>query len=180
MVQRMTLGGLAGAAILALSLSGLGAGCQAPPDPKLVQGPAAKPPPDPWLKGSDNEKFHQVETQLRGFDVTMMEVGYRFTELYFAGKDRNWPYAKFQAEKIGHVIRLGLERRPKRALSAQPFLADELPAILQAVEKQTDDAFLSGMERLRAACMKCHVAEKFPDFNLEFPEHRVSPIRKAR
>lgn len=51
----------------------------------------------------------------------MVEVGYRFTELYFAGKEHNWDYAKYQAEKIEVALRLGLERRPKRAQSAQFF-----------------------------------------------------------
>jgi hypothetical protein len=159
---------------VAFLIAVLGAGCQAPPE-----GAPAKAPHEPWLQGDDEAKFRQVENQFRGMDVAMMEVGYRFSELYFAGRDRNWPYAKYQAEKIGHVVRLGLERRPKRAPSAQPFLAEEIPAILQAVEKQTPEAFQAGIERLRAACMRCHVLEKLPDFILEFPEHRPSPIRRA-
>ena len=144
------------------------------------QATNAKPAQDSWLKPGEADKFHQIEAQLRGFDITMMEVGYRFTELYWAGKDRNWPYAKYQAEKIGHVIRLGIERRPKRAASAQPFLSEEMPAILQAIEKQNDDVFQAGIERLRASCMRCHVLEKLPDFTLEFPERRISPIRRVR
>jgi hypothetical protein len=141
--------------------------------------PPSGPARESWLKPADAEKFHQIESQLRGFDITMMEVGYRFTELYWAGQDRNWAYAKYQAEKIGHVIRLGIERRPKRAASAQPFLSEEVPAILQAVEKKTVPDFQAGIERLRASCMRCHVLEKLPDFTLEFPEHRMSPIRKV-
>lgn len=163
-------------ACLMLTLAVISTGCH-------TAHPGDTSPPKParetWLKESVDDKFHQVEAQLRGFDITMMEVGYRFTELYFAGKDRNWPYAKYQAEKIGHVIRLGIERRPKRAASAQPFLAEDVPAILSAVEKKTDEAFQVGMERLRASCMRCHVAEKLPDFTLEFPQHRSSPIRRA-
>ncbi len=162
-------------AFAAIALAGVSAGCRAVPAPEPAQ-----PAKESWLKVSVDDKFHQVEAQLRGFDITMMEVGYRFTELYWAGKDRNWPYAKYQAEKIGHVIRLGIERRPKRAPSSQPFLAEEVPAILQAIDKKNDDAFQAGIERLRASCMRCHVLEKLPDFTLEFPEHRISPIRKAR
>src|SRR5688572_19353742 len=53
-----------------------------------------------WLLASPGERNAQVERHFRGLDVAMMEVGYRFAELYFAGMDGNWPYAKYQAEKI--------------------------------------------------------------------------------
>ncbi len=133
-------------------------------------------PTDGWLKGTTEDKFTQVEKPLRGLDKTMVEVGYRFTELYFAGKEHNWDYAKYQAEKIDLTLRLGLERRPKRAQSAQFFLTDEMPAVLKAIERGTDEIFLQSMHRLRSSCMKCHNLEKVPFFTVEFPEHQVSPV----
>lgn len=33
--------------------------------------------PGGWLKGSNTEKFGTIAGQLRGFDATMVEVGYR-------------------------------------------------------------------------------------------------------
>jgi hypothetical protein len=143
-------------------------------NPEATGQPAAE---GAWLKGTAEEKFNQVEKQLRGFDKTMVEVGYRFTELYFAGKDHNWDYAKYQAEKMDIAIRLGLERRPKRAQSAQFFLADEIPALLKAIESKDDETFQKGMDRMRSSCMKCHNLEKVPYFTVEFPEHRLSPVR---
>ena len=136
--------------------------------------------PGDWLKGSDDDKFHRIETQLRGLDMTMVEVGYRYSELYFAGQDRNWEVAKYQAEKIRLTIQLGVERRPKRAASAELFLAEDLPPALAAVEKKDEKAFAGAFDRLRAGCMKCHVAEKVPFFIVELPEHRLSPIRAPR
>jgi hypothetical protein len=129
------------------------------------------------LKGTVDDKFSQVEKQLRGLDKTMVEVGYRFTELYFAGKDHNWDYAKYQAEKIDTAIRLGLERRPKRAPSAQFFVTEEIPALLKAIESRDDEIFQKGMDRLRSSCMKCHNSERVPYFTVEFPERRLSPVR---
>jgi hypothetical protein len=32
-----------------------------------------------WLQGNTNEKFEVVARQLRGFDLAMVETGYRFT-----------------------------------------------------------------------------------------------------
>lgn len=133
-----------------------------------------------WLQGTTDERFQQVERQLRGFDKTMVEVGYRFTELYFAGQDQNWDYAKYQLEKLGTALRLGFERRPKRAASAQSFLTESLPAIQDVVEKADSELFRAEIERLRSACMNCHVLEEVPYFTVELPERRLSPIRMVR
>ena len=133
-----------------------------------------------WLKGTSNQQFRTVEKQLRGLDITMAEIGYRYTELYFAGKDGNWDYAKYQSEKIDLALRLALERRPKRAASAQPFLNEDLPVVQQAIEAREPAGFRHAMDRLRTACMKCHTNEKVPYFTVELPERRSSPVRTVR
>jgi hypothetical protein len=138
------------------------------------------PPPGEWLKGTAGEQFHTVEKQLRGLDVTMAEIGYRFTELYFAGQDGNWDYAKYQAEKIDLALRLAVERRPKRKPSADAFLKEDLPVVQQAIESRDPATFQRAMDRLRSSCMKCHNKEKVPYFTVELPERRISPVRTIR
>jgi hypothetical protein len=133
--------------------------------------------PDGWLEGSIAEQMRSVETQLRGLDVAMVEIGYRFGELHFAGQDRNWDYAKYQADKVRLALELALERRSKRAGSAEPFLKEDLPTLVQAIESKDLERYQGAMERLRTACMKCHVAESVPFFTVQFPEQRVSAIR---
>jgi hypothetical protein len=132
-----------------------------------------------WLRGTTGEKLQEVERQLRGLDVAMIEVGYRFAELYFAGQDGNWDYAKYQTEKIGTALERALVRRPKRAASAAPFLNEDLPAVMEVVERRDAAAFLPAMERFRTACMECHVRENVPYFTVELPEARLSSIRPA-
>ena len=80
-----------------------------------------------WIKGTDQEKLNKIEKQFRGFDMAMVETGYRYQELYWAGQDKNWEYAGYQLEKIKVAIENGLERRPKRAKSAEYFLTTILP-----------------------------------------------------
>lgn len=143
----------------------------------LAQQPATQ---EGWLRGSPDEKFAAVERHLRGLDQTMAEVGYRFTELYWAGRDRNWMYARYQLDKIETTINLGLERRPRRAPSAAPFLAEEIPAMRQAIAQEDESAFQDGVMRLRAACVRCHAQEEVPWLVVELPERRLSPIRISR
>jgi hypothetical protein len=131
------------------------------------------------LRGTPSEELRSVERHLRGLDVAMAEIGYRFTELCFAGQDGNWDYAKYQAEKIDLALRLALERRPKRARSARPFLEEDLPAVRVAIESREAVRFGVAMERLRTACMKCHANEDVPYFSVELAERRLAPIRPA-
>ena len=133
-----------------------------------------------WLQAAPPERVRQLERHLRGTDVAMWEIGYRFTELFYAGEDANWDYAKYQAEKIDLALRLALERRPKRVQSARPFLNNDLPAVQQAIQAHDPAAFRDAIERLRAACVRCHTDEKLPFFTVELPERRVSPVRTLR
>jgi hypothetical protein len=145
--------------------------------------PGAPPAPAPpnggpaWIRGSTDERFAQVEKHLRGLDVGMAEIGYRHTELFFAVKDRNWDYADYQLGKIQLALELAVERRPKRGKSARAFLQDELPAVQAGIKSRDPSSASGALERLRSACMKCHVSEDVPYFTLHEPDHRLTPIR---
>lgn len=67
----------------------------------------------------------------------MVETGYRYQELYWAGQDQNWEYADYQIEKIKIAIENGLERRPKRAKSAEHLLTYILPEMKKALIVKT-------------------------------------------
>ena len=81
-----------------------------------------------WIQGTENQKINIIEKQFRGFDMAMIETGYRYQELYWAGQDQNWEYANYQLKKIKVAIENGLQRRPKRAKSAEYFISSPAPA----------------------------------------------------
>jgi hypothetical protein len=121
---------------------------------------------DHWLADEHARRRDQLERHLRGLDVAMIEIGYRFEQLHVAGEDGNWPYARYQIEKIEAALRLALERRPKRTESARPFLDDTIPFVQQAIDQASSDGdgtgYRSALERLRSDCMMCHVREQVP------------------
>jgi hypothetical protein len=127
-----------------------------------AEQPAKEQPPAaaPWLTGSDREKFTQIEKHLRGLDVAMAEITYRYGELIIAGRARNWDYAKYQAEKIELALRLAVERRPKRAKSAKPFLDTDLPKVFDAVKAKDGGKLDKAITALHDACVQCHKAEE--------------------
>jgi hypothetical protein len=148
------------------------------PQPNAVPAvPPAVTPNADWIQGSEDEKFKLVSKHLRGFDATMVEVGYRYTELFWAGHDENWEFAAYQLEKIRHTIELGMERRPKRAASAGPFLTNAIPMMKQSIEKKDSSQFEARFKLLTLSCNTCHSMEKMPFVQVHPPEQRHSPVR---
>lgn len=130
-----------------------------------------------WIQGTEQEQIKTIESQFRGFDMAMVETGYRYQELYWAGQDENWEYAGYQLEKIQKAIENGLQRRPKRAASAEHFLQVALPEMKKAVESRDTLAFSKGFRMFTANCIACHAKEKVPYFTVRVPVSRQSPIR---
>jgi hypothetical protein len=131
-----------------------------------------------WIEGTEQEKLETIENQFRGFDMAMVETGYRYQELYWAGQDENWEYADYQIEKIRKAIENGLERRPRRAKSADHFLTVALPEMEKALEKRDTVVFNKNFQMLTNSCISCHAMEKVPHFTVKKPLYRQSPIRK--
>jgi hypothetical protein len=135
-------------------------------------------PETTWIEGDPHEQRVQLERQLRGFDVAMLETGHRYIELYWAGRDSNWEAAAYHVEKIRLAIENGLERRPKRAASAGPFLAGPLAGTREAVAARDAKLFAKRFEALTAGCNACHAREGVSFFEVRPPKTRISPIRR--
>lgn len=140
--------------------------------PRQVQDDTA------WLKGSVDERFHTVARHLRGFDMAMVETGHRYTELYWAGTDGNWEYADYQIKKIRTSIENGLERRPKRAPSAQTFLTMVLPYLEEAIAKKDPTIFWNRFGALTSGCNGCHQNEQITFIEITPPKVRFSIVQK--
>jgi hypothetical protein len=131
-----------------------------------------------WITGTEVEKLKKIEKQFRGFDNAMVETGYRYQELYWAGQDQNWEYANYQLEKIKLAIENGLERRPKRAKSAEYFLNHSLPEIKKTIHNEDLTTFNKEFQTMTTNCNNCHAMEKMSYFTVKKPTNRQSPISK--
>ena len=60
--------------------------------------------------------------------------------------------------------RLALERRPRRAPSARPFLGSDLPRVLLASKSKDPKQLDSALESLHTGCAVCHINEKVEHF----------------
>ena len=133
-----------------------------------------------WLvKLSPDARTKAIERQLRGWETTMAEVAYRYTEMYWGGVDGNWDYAAHMAEELQKAMDLGLERRPQYRKSAETFvLKTVLPQVGEAIKKKDQALFKQRIEGLRAACTSCHAAEKHAFIKIGLPTVRRNPVEK--
>ena len=133
--------------------------------------------PEEWLEGTSEEKFETVAHQLGGFSRTMVEVSYRYSELYWAGMDENWGYADHQVEHIIEAMEDGLKRRPERAESAESFMKESIPAMEELIKQENKEEFIKGFRALTSACNACHAKEGESYIVISEPKVRTSPVR---
>lgn len=132
---------------------------------------------DGWLKGTNDDKFDEVAHQLGGFSRTMLEVSYRYSELYWAGMDENWGYAEHQVEHIIEALEDGLKRRPVHAASAESFMKESIPAMEELIKGKDKEQFIKGFRALTSACNACHAKEGESYVMIQEPLNRLSPVR---
>lgn len=132
---------------------------------------------DGWLEGNSEEKFDEIAHQLGGFSRTMVEVSYRYSELYWAGMDENWDYADHQVEHIIEAMEDGLKRRPVRVESAEDFMENTIPQIESVILKKDKEEFIKGFRALTSACNACHAKEGESFIMIQEPQDRLSPVR---
>jgi hypothetical protein len=129
-----------------------------------------------WIKGTEQEKMETIEFHFRGFDIAMVETGYRYQELYWAGLDANWEYAQYQLDKITLAIENGLEKRPLRAPSAKHFMKNSIPEMKQNIAQKDTAVFRRAFQNFTVQCNACHIKENVAHFNVRIPTLNLSPI----
>ena len=134
--------------------------------------------PGGWYKRlSPDARADAIERQLRGFETTMAEVAYRYTEMYFGGIDGNWEYAAHMAHELGNAISVGLERRPQYRKNADAlFLKGPYPQVMDAIKAKDLALFKQRIETMRAACTACHAAEQHAFIKIGVPTVRRNPV----
>jgi hypothetical protein len=124
-----------------------------------------------WLTGSNLEKLDTVATHLRGNDLVMMEVDWRYQQLAKAGRQQNWEAAEYQLNKLKLTMSLGKERRPKRATSYDWFFETGFPPMVEAVAKKDLALFEERFVAFTQNCNTCHDMEKVSFFKVESPQN---------
>jgi len=133
-----------------------------------------------WLINtkSISQKFQMIQTQFRGYDLAMVEVGYRFNTFYFAIQDKNYDLARYQLDKIKLAIENGVQRREKRKKNSEAmFLTTQYKVMNKALLTQNHSSVVKEYEVMKRLCNACHVVEKVPFIHVIDPIYRWQPIK---
>ena len=146
-----------------------------PNSPVIAQDSAAKAPDLAALAA----ELEIVKGKLPDQAHAMQDVGYHFTNLWFAGEKQNWELANFYLAETRSHLRWAVRIIPKRKDAAGREI--DLQAILQAVEntplKQLEDtikakdqvAFEKAYRFTLESCYSCHKASDKPFIRPQIP-----------
>jgi len=116
----------------------------------------------------------------------MADVGYHFTNLWFAGKAENWPLADFYlAETKSHLrwaVRVKPIRKDNRGQDInlgnilEAFENSQLTELKQAVDRKDRQAFESVYRTSLTSCYSCHKASDKPYLRPQVPDRPEASI----
>ena len=117
---------------------------------------------------------------------SMMDVGYHWTNLWFAAEKKNWPLARYLFGEARQSMRWTILLRPVRQLPDGKtvdvkgiFTAVDMSAfaaVQLAVEDEDHTAFVNSYKSALEACYSCHVSAGLPHLRPVVPSSPASTL----
>ena len=130
-----------------------------------------------WLlkASTSEERFRMVQTQLRGLDQPMLEIGQRYLQVYAALERENYDLAAYHWKKIGLSLENAIVKRPARVANSNAlFLDHHYDDVMQDLESRDKKRAWEGFAKARGVCIACHVAENVQWMNAQ-PMFEIAP-----
>jgi cytochrome c553 len=110
---------------------------------------------------------------------TMSDVGYHWTNLWFAGEKKNWPLAQFYFDETRQHILWTIRLRPVRKgpdgndVNLVPIFesidTSAFKAMAEAIEQKDSKTFATAYRTTLEACYGCHKSAGKPYLRPEIP-----------
>ncbi len=131
-----------------------------------------------WRQGgTDKERLENVVRVIPSAADIMFQMGERYRNLYWAGKQGKWKFAQYQTEEMHRLIEKLIITRPNRAATAETFLRDAFEGFEIAITDKDWKKFTAAFEHMRERCMACHIQNEhaFVELNKR-PAKGNSPV----
>jgi hypothetical protein len=123
-----------------------------------------KPPSNNWLldANDDTERFRRLQVVLSGTDIPMIEISYRYEELYTAITKNNWDMGIYHWEKLRDRMNTSGMKRPARTQNIEDMFLESgvWKEMYDALKARNAKKVHSVFQSVREVCLACHVAEK--------------------
>jgi len=128
-------------------------------------------------QASQEEKIDNLVAVMPGTSNLMFEMGERYKNLYWAAKQGKWEFAEYQREEMEALLHTLKITSPKRAASADIFLANGFALYAAAFEHKSWSRFEQAFAKMREECMACHITNEHAFVVLPaIPPKGASPV----
>jgi hypothetical protein len=120
----------------------------------------------------------------------MADVGFHFTNLWFAGQNENWPLATFYSDEVRSHLRWAVRIIPKRKDAEGREIdlggilggleTSTLKDLAEAIKAKDKEKFTATYKAQLEGCMACHRATNKPYLRLHVPERPDAGIIEFR
>ena len=116
----------------------------------------------------------------------MADVGYHFSNLWFAGENENWALAEFYVGEVRNHLRWAVKTKPIRKDSKgaeikldellKPIDTGPLETLKKSIVAKEKTTFENSYRGMLVSCYACHAACEKPYLKLQIPERPEAPI----
>jgi hypothetical protein len=130
-------------------------------------------------------EIEQLKGRLPSQSHAMMDVGYHFTNLWFAGQSKHWPLAQFYLDETRSHLRWAVRIIPVRRIPGgeidlrgllEALDGTGLAEIGKAIANKNAEGFTSAYRHALEGCYSCHNASDKPYLRPRIPEQPESRI----
>jgi hypothetical protein len=132
--------------------------------------------------GSELESLREEVARLKRLTPSqshaMQDVGYHYTNLWFAGQKANWPLATFYLDETRSHLKWAVRIIPRRKVSTgevdldgirETFDGAYLADVQKAIEAKSVERFAGAYKHSLEGCYACHKASEKPYLRPQLP-----------
>jgi hypothetical protein len=124
------------------------------------------------LNARNDSLQNEIKKVKPGLGNLMLMIQVHHNKLWFAGKNNNWPLAKYEHDEMMEILKQAeeIEKDRNEVKLFKVMLYPQLDSIQKAINLKNADIFSTSFYSLTNACNNCHTNTIF-DFNrIKIPE----------
>ena len=141
----------------------------------LSQAPAVA---GDWrVTGSSQKKIDNLVKIMPSASGSMLQMGERYRNVFWAALQENWLFAEYQAKKMQEQVNVLMVSNPELKPASEQFLQKGMNQLIPAIQSKNWTEFKNAFMQMRQACNECHEQNKLGFITLrEKPAKGISPV----
>lgn len=121
-------------------------------------------------QGPLEQRVDAIASIQPGLGTVMREIGYRFSNAYWAANARNWGLAEYQLNVLREAEEVAVLTRPQQAMMLDNFEQRYSKPMAQAIQNKDISRFNCRFSLAIEGCNACHTTLGFGFLRYQVPE----------